>query len=266
MRTAIGWQSCGRTDVGMVRELNEDAFLERAEIGLWVVADGMGGHTAGDVASHMICDRLAAIERPAGLAPFVDEVEERLLAVNAELRAIAARREARTVGSTVVALLAHGEHAVCLWAGDSRAYLYRHGTLIAVSEDHGLVSELVAKGMLSVEEARDHPQANLITRAVGAADTLFLDAEIVELLPEDRWLLCSDGLDKEVSAAEIAEILAAEPGAPYCDLLVDLALSRGARDNVTVVAITVHEGEPGETADGRSEETTCPGAAARRAR
>jgi len=257
----LKWSSSSRTDVGMVRELNEDALLDRSAVGLWVVADGMGGHTAGDVASRMICDRLAEIDAPASLSGMVDAVEGRLMEVNSALREMASRGERQTIGSTVVALLAHGRHAVCLWAGDSRAYRLRKQRLERISEDHALVQELVAKGVLTPEQAAAHPQANLVTRAVGAGDLLHVDAEIVELQAGDRFLLCSDGLDKEVSEAEIAGVLGQREGGNASEALVDLALARGSRDNVSVVAV---EFEPvAGTTDGEQppEEDTVPGMA-----
>lgn len=235
----ISWTSSSRTDVGMVREINEDACLERPDIGLWVVADGMGGHTAGDVASSMICGSLNEITPGPELPEFIDEVERRLLEVNASLREIASNKEAQTVGSTVAAMVAMDRHAVCVWAGDSRVYRCRAGQIIQVTQDHALVEELVEKGILTREQAASHPQGNLVTRAVGATDNLKLDMEIVELQPGDVFVLCSDGLDKEMEPDEILEVVERENDRPLSDMLVDLALSRGSRDNVTVVAVQI---------------------------
>lgn len=234
----ISWSSSSRTDVGMVRDINEDAYLERPDLGLWAVADGMGGHTAGDVASGMICEALNAIKPPQALSEYLDEVENRLLRVNDKLRAIAKGNESQTIGSTVAALIARGRHAVCVWAGDSRIYRCRGGQIVQITQDHALVEELVEKGILTRLQASSHPQGNLVTRAIGAADGLKLDLEIVELQPGDVFILCSDGLDKEVKPSEMLEIAGRENDRSLSDTLVDLALSRGSRDNVTVV--TVH--------------------------
>ena len=253
------WTSNARSDVGMVRELNEDSLLERAEDGLWVVADGMGGHTAGDVASQMICDRLGEIAPATGLGEFIERVEDCLIEVNQALRAIAARRDAQTVGSTVVALLARGRHAACLWVGDSRLYRCRDGGIEQVSQDHALVEELVAKGVLTREQAEGHPQANLVTRAVGATDELLVDVESVELRDGDRFVLCSDGLDKEVSGEEIAATLSGPAGQPFSDLLVDLALSRGSRDNVSVITVEIGGNQACPEAAEDDGEDTVPG-------
>lgn len=234
----ISWSSSSRTDVGMVRDINEDAYLDRSDLGLWAVADGMGGHTAGDVASGMICETLNAMRPPRALSEFLDEVENRLLRVNDKLRAIARGNESQTIGSTVAALIARDRHAICVWAGDSRIYRCRGGQIVQITQDHALVEELVEKGILTRLQASTHPQGNLVTRAIGAADSVKLDLEIVELRPGDVFILCSDGLDKEVKPAEILELAGRENDRSLSDTLVDLALSRGSRDNVTVV--TVH--------------------------
>jgi protein phosphatase len=223
----------------MVRDVNEDAYLERSDLGLWAVADGMGGHTAGDVASGMICEALKSVKTPQALSEFLDEVEKRLLGVNDKLRAIAKLNESQTIGSTVAALIAQDRHAICVWAGDSRIYRCRGGQIFQITQDHALVEELVEKGILTRLQASSHPQGNLVTRAIGATDSLKLDLEIVELQPGDVFILCSDGLDKEVEPAEILEIAGQENDRSLSDTLVDLALSRGSRDNVTVVSVHI---------------------------
>jgi len=254
---ALTWTSSSRTDVGMVREMNEDACIVRPEIGLWAVADGMGGHDAGDMASGMVIEAIADVEAHDDLAGLLDDVEDRLLAVNARLREIAAERESHTIGSTVASLLAGGEHCICAWAGDSRVYRYRARQLRKITQDHALVEELVEKGVLTREEAANHPQTNLVTRAVGASSNLYLDVEIYDLRAGDVYVLCSDGLDKEISEDEIARVIteavaapqSAAEGTSLSDRLVERALARGARDNVTVV--TVEVGGDGRTADTR---------------
>ena len=238
-QSTFTWESSSRTDVGSVREINEDACLARPEIGLWVVADGMGGHSAGDLASGSIVDTLAGVATPERLSDFTAEVEQRLLGINARLREMASREEVQTIGSTVVALLAYDRHCVCQWAGDSRIYRFRDERLEQLTQDHALVEELVEKGVLSPEEAAGHPQSNLVTRAVGATERLYVDAEIFELAHDDCFVLCSDGLDKELAEEDIAHIVAAEPIEQMSNALVDLALERGAQDNVTVVCVRV---------------------------
>jgi len=236
---ALDWVSTARTDVGMVRDHNEDALLDRPEAGLWVVADGMGGHSAGDLASGMLVERLESIEPPEDLNHLLDTAESIVLEVNSELRKIAKEREAHMIGSTIVSLLAFDDYALCLWAGDSRLYRLRGDNLIQVSQDHALVAELMERGVITPEQAVNHPQGNLVTRAVGASDTLYLDLEIVQLKPGDRFLLCSDGLDKEVTDAEIKQAMQDHPQAGFADPLVELALERGSRDNVSVIGIEI---------------------------
>ena len=235
---AFQWNSAGISDVGKIRSINEDAFADCPEAGLWVVADGMGGHDAGDFASHAIIDSLNQVGPQQRLSAFVDEVEDRLLQVNQVLiDAAGQREEPTTIGSTVVALLAVQNYCACLWAGDSRAYRLSDGQMLPVSQDHSQVEELIEQGLLLREDAESHPAANVITRAVGAAEELFVDVELVELQDGDRFLLCSDGLFKEVSELEIAQHMQRGSCQDVCHDLVELALERGSRDNVTVVTI-----------------------------
>lgn len=235
----LSWKSSARTDVGVVRDMNEDAFLELPEIGLWVVADGMGGHSAGDLASGGIIETLSSLPEPHSLASSVDDIELRLVQLNQRLREIAAREEVHTIGSTVVALIAVDRHCVCVWAGDSRIYRSRGGVLEQLTQDHALVEELVEKGVLRAEEAAGHPQSNLVTRAIGASEILHLDMEIFELQTQDQFILCSDGLDKELPTEDIANLARSEKIESLSDALVDLAVERGARDNVTAVCMQV---------------------------
>ncbi|VAW79432.1 Protein serine/threonine phosphatase PrpC, regulation of stationary phase [hydrothermal vent metagenome] len=237
-RETFQWISAGITDVGKVRKINEDAFTDRPDNGLWVVADGMGGHAAGDFASQAIVESLNQVGQHERLSLFIDEVEDRLLKVNqALIDEAASREESTTIGSTVVALIALEKHCACLWAGDSRAYRLRGGQMTPVSQDHSQVEELIEQGMLLREDAESHPAANVITRAVGADEQLFVDVELVELQDGDRFLLCSDGLFKEVSEPEIAEHMQRGSSQELCHDLIELALERGSRDNVTVVAV-----------------------------
>jgi serine/threonine protein phosphatase PrpC len=236
------WNSAAITDVGKVRKINEDACADRGDIGLWVAADGMGGHDAGDLASQAIIESLKQIGICERLSEFVDEVEDRLLEVNRRLIDEAAtREEATTIGSTVVVLLARQHHCACLWAGDSRAYRLRNGHMQAISQDHSQVEEMIEQGLLLREDAESHPAANVITRAVGASEDLFVDVELHALQDGDRYLLCSDGLFKEVSEQEISEHMQSGSCQELCQDLIQLALERGSRDNVTVLAVDFEE-------------------------
>jgi len=238
------WMSTGITHVGMVRQLNEDAVLDMSEIGLWVVADGMGGHEAGEVASTMIVDRLKSLSACERISDSVNQVEDILLDVNDKLIKMATLDgEEKTIGSTVVGLIAHKKHCVCIWAGDSRAYRFRDGMLKQISQDHSHVEELIEQGVIDRSEAATHPAANVITRAVGAHDTLYLDVEIQEIVAGDRYLLSSDGLDKEVTEEEMARYLAEGDCSEACNNLINLTLERGSRDNVTVIVIDFEKNE-----------------------
>jgi serine/threonine protein phosphatase PrpC len=244
----FSWSSASRTDTGKVRSYNEDACLALPTLGLWAVADGMGGHQAGEVASAAIVEALGQVHPPAVLRNFVDEVEDRLLECNIYLRQLAASRgRNQIIGATVTVLMAYGGLAVYLWAGDCRLYRYRQGNLVQLTQDHTQVEEMVNRGLLSREDARHHPSSNIVTRAVGALDTLVVDADAEPVEAGDRFLLCSDGLDKELDDTEIRTLLAAgRDDAEAVDALMDLALSRRARDNVTVVVATARwaEGKP----------------------
>jgi serine/threonine protein phosphatase PrpC len=232
--------SAAATHSGKVRKHNEDACLDRPDIGLWVVADGMGGHQSGDWASKMIVDSLQAMGPPNDGAEFIAEVRTRLAAVNDELRDEASRRGGGTViGSTVVTLMTFGAFYAALWAGDSRIYLLRDGALVQITRDHSQVQEMVDAGLLAADQAEGHAFANVITRAVGSGDTLDLDKVSDRLTPHDRFLLCSDGITKMLSDAEIAAILSGTPLAEVPAALIDAALAQGGKDNATAVAIEI---------------------------
>lgn len=225
----------GMTHQGAVRPRNEDAFVDRGDIGLWAVADGAGGHGAGDVASNAVAAALSDLPPGLSAAELLAQVRLRIGAVHADLRArAAAAGSGRIIASTVVLLLARGGHFACLWAGDSRAYLLRDGTMTRVTRDHSVVQEMVDAGMIGEEDAEAHPQANVITRAVGADGELELDKVSGRIAAGDLFLLCSDGLFKALTEAEIAVALLAGEGP---EELVNAALSRGARDNVTAVVV-----------------------------
>lgn len=248
------WSSC-RTTTGVRRSINEDAYLSLDDIGLWVIADGMGGHARGDVASRLIMESLRTLSRPKSMDDFATMVKERLAAANRHMREEMQRAGSdRIMGSTVVALLVFRRECRCLWAGDSRAYRLREGHLLQLTHDHSVTQEMIDRGELSPEEAAHHPAANRITRAVGALPTLSVDECNATLRDGDTILLCSDGLNKEVADSEIASVL----GNMDCDdasrELLDLSLARGARDNVTVAVVHFEvitgfsEPEPDDTA------------------
>jgi protein phosphatase/serine/threonine-protein phosphatase Stp1 len=234
-------KSWAMTDVGAVRKHNEDNMLCRPDLGLWVVADGAGGHDSGEVASGMIVAELDRLPAHLSGAEVLAEVRLTLARVHAALRAEAAARGPNAmIASTFIALILRDRHFACLWAGDSRAYLLHRGVLRQISRDHSLVQELVDSGNLAPEDAERHPHANIITRAVGAdAEVLELDKVIGQAEPGDRFLLCSDGLSKTLSEAEISSLLAAPDGVPPPELLIAAALAHRVNDNVTAVVVEV---------------------------
>jgi serine/threonine protein phosphatase PrpC len=234
----IKWSSYAATHVGKVRQINEDAFLDRPDLHLWAIADGMGGHHAGDVASAAIVKSLDEISPRKRLSTYVDEIEDRLIGVNHRLRSMAAEHEDnRTIGSTVVAMIALNDYYALMWAGDSRTYRLRDGEIQQLTKDHSQVEELVERGVIMREEAESHPASNVITRAVGASDQLFVDVDIDQAVPGDTFLLCSDGLYKHVHENELAEYLAKDDVNEICQSLIQLTLERGATDNVTLVVV-----------------------------
>jgi len=233
----IRWTSAARSDVGLVRAVNEDACLDQPERGLWAVADGMGGHSVGDFASRMVIDKLSEVQSPSSLTNFLAEVRKRLQTANQRLRAEAVARHVQRIGSTVAVLLAWDRHCACLWAGDSRIYRYRNGRLKLLTRDHSQIEERRARGELTSEEAIRRTAHNIITRAVGAVDTLNLDEEIVEVADGDTFLLCSDGLSNDVSEQEMRTALAPGDCHQASEALVDLALTRGGRDNISAVVV-----------------------------
>lgn len=229
-----------RTDVGLVRKVNEDAAYIGE--GLFILCDGMGGHQAGDVASKLTVDQISG------------SLQNQEPSVGVLLRAIARTNEyvcararadvqLRGMGTTLTALWVSQEQVLIAQIGDSRAYLLRGGVLRQCTHDHSMVAELVRMGKLTQEEARIHPHKNLVTRALGT--DLRVDADIFEIgrCAGDRWLLCSDGLNDQVTDAEIATLLANKTLYNAADALISLSLTRGAPDNITVIIIDDEGGE-----------------------
>ncbi|KAB0504454.1 PP2C family protein-serine/threonine phosphatase [Pseudomonas lini] len=241
MSPSVGktFKSASKSHVGMVRQVNEDACLDRPENGLWVVADGMGGHAAGDYVSSLIVDSLRSIAVGRSLDEYVAALKTDLLRVNAAVREETANRGVTMMGSTVVVLAARGLRGVCLWAGDSRLYRLRDGLLEGISRDHSYVQDLQDSGLLSEAEARVHPRANIVTRAIGVEAQLKLAIVDLLLMPGDSYLLCSDGLTKTVEDHEIREVLSHDEPGEITSSLVSLGLMRGAPDNITVIVVKV---------------------------
>lgn len=237
------WSSACLTDAGKVREVNQDACLDLPDLGLWIVADGMGGHEAGEVASQAIIEHCLQTNEPHDLNSFISEVQTRLLQVNQNLRQLASQQyNNATIGSTVVALLAYNKQCAYLWVGDSRIYRLRNAKLEQMTRDHSMVQQYIDEGIMSAEEAYQSKIANALTRAIGGEDDLKVDMRIDEIQHGDRFLLCSDGLYREVSEAEMMQLMSRDDDcANITQNLLQSALNNGARDNVTVSVVQIKD-------------------------
>ncbi len=229
-------RGAGATHQGKVRKYNEDAKLRRDEAGIWMIADGVGGATNGDWASAQVVDVLTHMPVAERAPDFLADAVERLYEANERMLA-RSRAEGGMTATTVVLLLVHGWHFTCIWAGDSRGYLLREGTLRQLTHDHSEVQALLDAGTLTPEEAERYPRSNVITRALGIAADVEFDRVADRLLPGDVFLICTDGLTKMLGDARIAAMLKEHDIDHVADALVEAALDAGGLDNVTVVAV-----------------------------
>ncbi len=232
---AAGYRSAAITHVGTVRTANQDAVLDRPARGLWCVADGMGGHSAGELASARLIETLDALsaERLS-----TDGVIAAVREVNLELTSLGKARNT-TIGSTIAVLLANGATMTALWAGDSRIGRLRQGQFEWLTRDHSFVQELIDRGEITPEQADRHPMRHLITRVVGVDPDPGVEALALDVRAGDVLLVCSDGLIHAVPEAEIGQQLGQpDPHATVKSLLAT-ALHNGARDNVSAVVVRV---------------------------
>ena len=236
------FDSWAATHPGKVRDVNEDKFLAEPSAGLWVVADGMGGYEAGEVASGAIVNHLSTLGRSTSpqdqRARFIDRLDR----ANKEVFDYSTAKGS-TVGSTVVALMAYGDSYQAAWVGDSRIYQIRDGRIRQLSRDHSEVQDLVEAGVLSPGEARDWQHRNVITRAVGVGPDLQIDFVDGMFQHADVFIVCSDGLTTHVENEEIESIAHGAPPREACEQLIDLVLERGASDNVTVVIVSIWQAD-----------------------
>ena len=238
------------THIGKVRQRNEDSYLTRPEVGIWAVADGMGGHEGGDLASQTVIAALQTIERPTSAVDLLANCKSQVAVANERLRTISRERGDVIIGATVAILLVYDCHYACVWSGDSRIYVVRAGQIIQLSRDHTEVQKLLSEGTITPDEAKTWSGSNVITRAIGVFDEPELEMTSGPLQPGDSFVICSDGLTNHVQDDEILNCVRTNLSQQACDRLLELTLERGAIDNVTVIVVQYQPGsEPREKSD-----------------
>lgn len=231
------------SDVGCVRKVNEDSLLAMPDSGLWLVADGMGGHAAGDFASQSIVAEMKTVGMPGGAVDLRARFMERLNRANTRILQHAAELGNGTIGSTVAALLVSQGHYASIWSGDSRVYRLRGGVLTQVTRDHTEVRALLDAGTITAAEAEAWPRKNVITRAIGVTQAPECDMIEGVLADKDTFLLCSDGLTEYFHDDELERVMReyGDDLSALCKHLVTTALERGGKDNVSVVVVRCHQ-------------------------
>lgn len=234
------FECVSRTNVGLRRKINEDSVFADSDRALWAVADGMGGHEAGEIASTMVTDALRSLPAASDINQLATLAVDALRDVNRQLLDLA-RAESTdhesTIGTTVVGLTIGGGNYSCFWMGDSRAYRIRGDEISRVTHDHSVVQNLVDAGLLRPEEADSHENANLITRAVGVHEKFEIDIVGGDAMSGDLFLLASDGLTRVVRDEELIAELNALPPNDAADSLIDMVMTRGAPDNVSLIIV-----------------------------
>lgn len=240
MKTTI--HSAGLSDVGLKRKVNEDAILVDDSLGLWAVADGMGGHENGAYASAKTIKCLSEQVFAASIDEAKSLLAERIYSANKQVFEVKGSDDARgKMGTTLVSLIIRDQDFAVLWVGDSRAYIYRRGGLFQLSTDHTHVQDLIDEGMLRPEEAADHPMSHVLSRALGVEETVQVDFVQDVIERGDVFVLCSDGLTGPVSEERIRQIVDQNPIGNAASLLIEAAYENGAPDNVSVVLVAVEE-------------------------
>lgn len=235
-----------KSDKGRVRENNQDSYFVMPEQGIFLVADGVGGHTHGELASRTAMTDIAAFVRENPIPPGAEtELIEQYfcnlaLLVNEHIYAIADEKAPRGMATTLIILYIEGDTAHALNVGDSRVYLIREGVMTQITEDHTFVNDLVKRGIISEDEAKNHPDRNMITKAIGADKTVEPDFYSFKIKTDDIVLMCTDGLYNEVSSDEILRMAEKEDDMRMlCSDLVDMANDHGGGDNITVVSVKI---------------------------
>lgn len=234
------------SDVGSVRSVNEDSIFVDSDSCLWLVADGMGGHAAGDFASQTIAGCMAGLGVPVSRDDQMNRFVDRLNEANTKIHDYAAKMGRGSIGATLAAVMAWETRFACYWSGDSRVYRLRRDKLQQLTKDHTEVQALLDAAVITPEQAENWPRKNVITQAIGVSEEPAYDIVEGNLADGDLFLLCSDGLTEYFPDSEIEQILS-EPGAELdalCVRLVGLAIDRGGKDNVSVVIVKCSELPP----------------------
>lgn len=235
--------SSGVTHTGKVRDRNEDAILLLEDESLWLVADGMGGHEFGDFASNTITRNLGLFKQQKNLEDSILLIEENLMNSNAIIQEKSGKMgKNATIGSTIVCVYIWQKYLFVFWAGDSRLYRFRKDKLDRLTDDHSYVEELVRMGKIESKDAESHPAANVVLKAVGIDDELCLDFDYVEIEDNDIFILCSDGLYKDLEVSNIASIIDENKNdmAVLTETLLSHSLNAGGTDNTSIITITAN--------------------------
>ncbi|WP_181902231.1 PP2C family protein-serine/threonine phosphatase [Thalassotalea euphylliae] len=234
------WQSLAISETGLVRAENQDNFFINDETQLWLVADGMGGGESGALASKMIVDAFESVEVAESLATLFNQLERVLQTVSRDIFHYAETELAgKSMGSTVVLLCKWRNLGVLIWAGDSRCYGYSHGNFESLTWDHNQATELMKMGKLTQDEYAQLPRTNIITRAVGAHQNLYIDCKLLDLSHFQRLMLCSDGISSEVTDDQLSELFRSESNPEkMLSTISEMTLAAGAKDNFTCVLLS----------------------------
>ncbi|MEL6640519.1 MAG: PP2C family serine/threonine-protein phosphatase [Pseudomonadota bacterium] len=240
MKVDFSFDSYGATDIGLRRKFNEDRFAMKPNEGVWVVADGMGGHAGGDFASQAVVDDLPEFEGALTLGDLETRFHDGLAEAHVRMLRVAKALNMSAIATTVVGLLVYQDEFAAIWSGDSRLYQMRNGTLNPVTRDHSEARELVDAGVLTPDQARSWHRRNIVTRALGVYDHLSAETAYGEVKDGDAFLLCTDGLTEHNTDKELETILAETNTAQEAvDRMINQTLDRGAVDNVTAIVVRV---------------------------
>jgi protein phosphatase len=233
----VAFETGASTHVGKVRQRNEDSYLIHPEVGVWAVADGMGGHEDGHFASRAVVEALSSIGIQNTASDLLKVCESRIFEANLRVIDTSRQRNGVVIGTTVTVLLASDGYFASLWCGDSRIYLVRNDEITQLSRDHTEIQELLINGRITAEEAANWSGSNAITRAIGVAEVPELEFTSGPLNSGDIFVICSDGLTRHVADREILECVSVNTSQQACDSLIGKTLERGALDNVTIIVV-----------------------------